>query len=85
MKKIHHIEKIEFDEDWMLLSVDGRTYRIALERASVALLRATPEKRRTLHISPSGYGIHWPLLDEDLSVDGLLKIASSGSKRKKTA
>jgi len=25
-------------------------------------------------ISPSGYGIHWPLLDEDLSVDGLLGI-----------
>ena len=23
---------------------------------------------------PSGYGIHWPLIDEDLSIDGLLGI-----------
>jgi hypothetical protein len=85
MKKLHHIEKIEFDEDWMLLAVDGRTYRIALEKASVVLLRATPEERRNLHFTPSGYGIQWPMLDEDLSVDGLLKIASTSFKRKKTA
>jgi len=25
--------------------------------------------------SPSGYGIHWPLIDEDISMDGLLGIA----------
>jgi len=25
-------------------------------------------------ISPSGYGIHWPLIDEDLSIDGLLGV-----------
>ncbi|OYZ50723.1 MAG: hypothetical protein B7Y15_08625 [Bacteroidetes bacterium 24-39-8] len=24
-------------------------------------------------ISPSGYGIHWPLIDEDLAVDAILK------------
>jgi hypothetical protein len=23
-------------------------------------------------MSPSGYGIHWPLVDEDLSIDGLI-------------
>ena len=26
-------------------------------------------------VSPSGYGIHWPLIDEDLSFNGLIKIA----------
>jgi hypothetical protein len=25
-------------------------------------------------ISPSGYGIHWPLIDEDLSFDYLMKL-----------
>ena len=25
--------------------------------------------------APGGYGIHWPLLDEDLSVSGLLRSA----------
>ena len=28
-------------------------------------------------ISPSGYGIHWPLIDEHLSVEGLLRGAPS--------
>jgi len=26
-------------------------------------------------VSPSGYGIHWPELDEDLSIDGMIKAA----------
>ncbi|MDP2982675.1 MAG: DUF2442 domain-containing protein [Candidatus Latescibacter sp.] len=25
-------------------------------------------------IQPSGYGIHWPLIDEDIAIDGLLGI-----------
>ncbi|MCA1752818.1 MAG: DUF2442 domain-containing protein [Flavobacteriales bacterium] len=24
-------------------------------------------------VSPSGYGVHWPLIDEDISFAGLLK------------
>jgi hypothetical protein len=30
-------------------------------------------ERNEFKISPSGYGIHWSLLDEDLSINGLLK------------
>jgi hypothetical protein len=36
---------------------------------------ATDIQRNLFTISPSGYGIHWPLLDEDLSVDFLIKVA----------
>jgi len=36
-------------------------------------------------ISPSGYGIYWPLIDEDLSIDGLLGIVHAPQWRKKTA
>ena len=28
-------------------------------------------ERRRAELSPGGYGIHWPLLDEDLSIGGL--------------
>ncbi|MCB9504111.1 MAG: DUF2442 domain-containing protein [Deferribacteres bacterium] len=28
-------------------------------------------------ISTLGYGIHWPLLDEDLTIDGMLGIKFS--------
>jgi len=85
MKKLYHVEKVEFDGDWILLTVEGHEYKIALEKASGALLRATAEERRVFQVSPSGYGIHWPMIDEDLSINGLLKSASSHPGRKKTA
>ncbi|MBF0567096.1 MAG: DUF2442 domain-containing protein, partial [Nitrospirae bacterium] len=36
-------------------------------------------------ISPSCYGIHWPLLDEDISIDGLLGIVHAPKRETKTA
>ena len=40
---------------------------------SLSAQNASEEEKTLFEISPSGYGIHWPLLDEDLSIDGLLK------------
>lgn len=37
------------------------------------LASASPETRATWERSAAGYGIHWPLIDEDLSVEGLLR------------
>ena len=39
-------------------------------------------KKNLFEISPSGYGIHWPLLDEDLSIDGLLGVVHRPKKEK---
>ena len=36
------------------------------------LLRATPEQRAKWELLGEGDGIHWPLIDEHLSVEGLL-------------
>jgi len=36
------------------------------------LLEASPEQRAHYEISGGGIGLHWPELDEDLSVAGLL-------------
>lgn len=36
------------------------------------LLRATPRQRANYEISAAGHGIHWPDVDEDLSVEGML-------------
>ncbi|NOZ61085.1 MAG: DUF2442 domain-containing protein [Calditrichaeota bacterium] len=33
-------------------------------------------------MSPSGYGLHWFLLDEDLSIDELLGIKHAPSQKK---
>lgn len=73
MKKIHEVEKIDLAGEFLLLSVDGRNYRILIADASERLAKATDAQRRFFRISPSGYGIHWPEIDEDLSIDGLIK------------
>ena len=36
------------------------------------LLHATPDERRNWRLIGGGVGIHWPDLDEDVSVEGLL-------------
>jgi hypothetical protein len=37
------------------------------------LLTANEIERNFFKISPSGYGIHWPLIDEDLAVGSLIE------------
>ncbi|MBI5773077.1 MAG: DUF2442 domain-containing protein [Verrucomicrobia bacterium] len=74
-KRFHTVERIEFDGDVMRLAVDGSVYRLSVPAVSGRLARATAEQRGQFQVSPSGYGIHWPALDEDLSVDGLIRMA----------
>ena len=40
------------------------------------LANAKPEARLDWQPCAAGFGIHWPQLDEDLSVEGLLKSGS---------
>ena len=39
------------------------------------LLAATPEERAEVELSP--FGVHWPMVDEDLSVAGMLRGAKA--------
>lgn len=59
----------------MTIEVYGQTVDIDLREHSARLLRASDEERRNYVVSPSGYGIHWPGIDEDLSVDRLIGTA----------
>ncbi len=74
MPKVHDIQKLLFEDRRMHLQVDGREYTFALADISPSLLRASAEERMRYEISPSGYGIRWLLIDEDLSVDALLGV-----------
>jgi hypothetical protein len=44
------------------------------------LKNTTAQKRSVWEIAAAGHGIHWPLIDEDLSVDGLLQGTPATSK-----
>lgn len=75
MVAAHNIEGITFDQNFIHLQIDGKHVKASLDTVSPKLKAADDFKRGFYQISPSGYGIHWPLLDEDLSVDALLKIS----------
>lgn len=75
MSKQHEVESVDFDGDWMVLAVDAQVYRLPLSQVSDRLAKASEIDRRIYRIAPSGYGIHWLTLDEDLSIQGLLKLA----------
>jgi len=73
MIAIHNIEAISFEQDLICLTIDGQVINLRLSKVSKKLELANDIQRNLYTISPSGYGIHWPLIDEDLSVDSLLK------------
>ena len=64
---------IETTRDALIVVLADRRVRIPWERCSKRLASATKLERSTAELSPGGYGIHWPLLDEDLSVTGLVR------------
>ncbi len=65
--------RIETTGDGLTLVLGVRRVFVPWEKCSAKLAAATEAERRTAELSPGGYGIHWPLLDEDLSVGGLLR------------
>lgn len=56
---------------------DGRTISVPL-RWYPRLLHATLKERENWRLIGVGRGIHWPDIDEDISVEGLLAGHSSG-------
>jgi len=71
----HNIEEISFDKDIIILKIDNRVFKLSLHEISTKLEHANKFQRQFYKVSPSGYGIHWPLIDEDLSVEALIKSA----------
>jgi hypothetical protein len=66
-------EGVRVTEDELIVSLrDGRTISVPLAWFP-RLLRATPAQRQRWEFLGDGEGIHWPDVDEDLSVEGLLR------------
>lgn len=74
MISTHNIQEITFEPNSIILHIDGKEIKVSLDKVSQKLKTANNLERNLFKISPSGYGINWPLIDEDLSVDAILKI-----------
>jgi hypothetical protein len=77
MDKIYNISDIHFDNDYLIIKVDNSILKVRISDASKKLAKASDFDRNDFKVSPSGYGIHWNRLDEDLSINGLLKLAKT--------
>jgi hypothetical protein len=80
MEKAHQVTHVSLSGAIIRLRVDGRDYEVDVTKVSDRLARATPEQRAKFEVSPAGYGIHWPDVDEDLSVDGLIGVGAVSTK-----
>ncbi len=59
------------DEQLVVQMNDGQRVNVPFELFP-KLKNATPGQRLHMEVSPSGYGIHWPEIDEDISVKAFL-------------
>jgi hypothetical protein len=83
VKQLHDIQHIEFEKGKLILKIDGKEFIFQLAKILKKLNNASDVERCKYEMSVSGYGIHWPLIDENLSIDGLLGIKHTTSYFKK--
>ena len=75
---VHLATKVTVTEDTLTAEIsDGRTISAPLAWYP-RLLNATPDELENFQLIGNGEGIHWPDLDEDVSVENLLYGQPSG-------
>jgi hypothetical protein len=66
------VQNVRCTDDRLIVDLtDGRELSVPM-RWFPRLQNATPAQRADWELAGAGYGIHWPQIDEDLSVKGLL-------------
>ena len=66
------VVNVTIDDDTLSVDLeDGRTVSVPIGWYP-RLAYGTPAERANFQISSAGYGIHWPDLDEDIGIEGLL-------------
>ena len=69
-------QAIETTPEALIVITEKESVSIPWEKCSERLARASLVERNRAELSPSGYGIHWPLIDEDLAVGPLLRAVA---------
>ena len=81
-RRLARAQAVEVSDDSLTVSLDdGRTISLPLGWYP-RLLHATPQERKHWRLIADGVGIHWPDLDEDISVENLLAGQPSGESQR---
>ena len=74
-------EGVDVTEDTLTVELaDGRSISVPLAWYP-RLAHATPDERLNCRLIGGGEGVHWPDVDEDISVEGLLAGRPSGESQ----
>lgn len=75
-------QHVTVTEDALIVDLtDGRTVSVPLAWYP-RLLHSTPEERNNWRLIGKGEGIHWPDLDEDISVENVVLGKPSGESQR---
>ena len=73
---------LDFTDDTLSANLsDGRQITVPLEWYP-RLVHATPAERGNYELFGDGRYVHWPALDEDISIDGIIAGRKSGESQK---
>ena len=76
MEKVYDIENFEVNLQRIKFEISQQLIEIPLSKTGSRLLsKATEKQLQVFEIDYDGIGVYWPLLDEDLSIAGLLRSA----------
>lgn len=82
LDKEPRVVRVEVTEERLSAHLaDGRVISVPLAWYP-RLDHGTPEERARYELTGDGYGIHWPGLDEDISVENLLEGRKSGESER---
>ena len=66
------IQSFSVDQNFLTAKInDGRIISIPISWFE-HLRKASIEQLQNFEVSPSGYGVHWPEVDEDISIQSFL-------------
>ena len=79
--RIAQVQHVVITDDTLTVDLtDGRTISVPLAWYP-RLLHGKPEERNNWRLIGKGEGIHWPDLDEDISIDNLVLGKPSGESQ----
>jgi hypothetical protein len=73
MEKLYEVSHVAVNGHQLSFKVNGIAVICNLAKISEVLANATQEQIANVIVDSIGVGFHWPALDEDLSVNGILR------------
>jgi hypothetical protein len=73
MEKLFEISTVVLNGHLLSFRVNGTPVTCDLAKISDVLAKASTAQVANMVVDPVGVGFHWPALDEDLSVNGILR------------